>query len=135
MSAKLQRLILLAVAFAAGGGTAWSQARLTGTVRDSSGAVVAGAQVVARNVSTGLTTAAQTSNGFKKLISDSPERLRFSVPAGSCSVGFVVFPARVERGDPRGADAHPGAPGGGGGRSAVDFGWQPGAAGVMRLVS
>ncbi len=62
MSRTSQRWILLVVAFAAGGGTAWSQARLTGTVRDSSGAMVLGAQVIARNVATGVTTSAQTSS-------------------------------------------------------------------------
>jgi len=62
MSTAFQRLMLVAVVLVAGGGTAWSQARLTGTVRDSSQAVVAGARVVARNVSTGQTTAAQTNN-------------------------------------------------------------------------
>jgi len=42
-------------------GTAWTQSRVTGTVKDSSGAVVPGAEVVARNVATGQTTAAHTS--------------------------------------------------------------------------
>ncbi len=62
MSKAFQRLVVAVVALAASGGTAWSQARLTGTVTDSSGAVVVGAQVVARNVSTGQTTAAHTSS-------------------------------------------------------------------------
>lgn len=57
---KVGRLVLFAMVFAAGGGTAWSQARLTGTVTDSSGARVVGAQVVARQVSTSLATSAQT---------------------------------------------------------------------------
>ncbi len=60
MSWAGQRLMLFALSLAAGSGVAWSQARLTGTVTDSSGAVVLGAQVVARNVATGQTTLAQT---------------------------------------------------------------------------
>jgi len=62
MSKAFLRLILPAVALALGSGTAWPQARLTGTVKDSSGAVVLGAQVIARNVATRVTTAAQTSS-------------------------------------------------------------------------
>jgi len=42
--------ILIVLAYA---NVAWGQARLTGVVSDSSGAVVAGAKVVARNVATG----------------------------------------------------------------------------------
>jgi len=41
-------------------GTAWAQSRVTGTVKDSSGAVVPGAEVVVRNVKTGQATSAQT---------------------------------------------------------------------------
>ena len=41
-------------------GTAWAQSRLTGTVKDSSGAVVPGANVVVRNVETGQATSALT---------------------------------------------------------------------------
>ena len=62
MSTAFRLLILIAVAFAAGSGTAWSQARLTGTARDGSGAVVVGAHIAARNVSTGVTTSAQANN-------------------------------------------------------------------------
>src|SRR5574340_1108016 len=39
----------------------WAQSRITGTVKDSSGAVVPGVGVVVRNVETGQATTAQTS--------------------------------------------------------------------------
>ena len=58
---KTSSLFLMAAALLTTGGTAWSQARITGTVKDSSGAVVTGARIVARNVATGQTTPALTS--------------------------------------------------------------------------
>jgi len=51
-------LVLVAVCFS--GTSVWAQSRVTGTVTDSTGSVVPGAQVVIRNVQTGQVTAAET---------------------------------------------------------------------------
>ena len=59
---SFQRWVVFTAAFAAGSGAAWSQARLTGTAQDSSGAVVTGAGIVARNVATGLASSTLTSS-------------------------------------------------------------------------
>ena len=47
----------------------WAQSRLTGTVKDSSGAVVPGASVVVKNVDTGQATSAQTNPSWVYTIS------------------------------------------------------------------
>jgi hypothetical protein len=52
--------IVAVFAFALAGAPLWAQARLTGTVKDSTGAVVPSASVAVRNVETGQVTSAQT---------------------------------------------------------------------------
>lgn len=52
--------LMLPVALLLACGPVFAQSRLTGTVKDSSGAVVPGAEVVVRNVQTGQATSAQT---------------------------------------------------------------------------
>src|SRR5688572_23897701 len=56
----LKLCVLLGLASA----TVWAQslARLTGTIVDNSGAVVAGARVTARNISTGINTEAESND-------------------------------------------------------------------------
>jgi hypothetical protein len=61
MSDKLRKRWTFWVIILLACGSAWAQqSRVTGTVKDSSGAVVVGADVVARNVATGQVTSAQT---------------------------------------------------------------------------
>ena len=55
---RLRLMLSLALLLACG--PVFAQSRLTGTVKDSSGAVVPGAEVVARNVQTGQAASAQT---------------------------------------------------------------------------
>jgi hypothetical protein len=56
----MPKLLLVVVACFLACAPALAQSRLTGTVKDSSGAVVPGAEVAARNVETGQATTAQT---------------------------------------------------------------------------
>ena len=60
MHIRFSKFVLFFFALLLAGGAALAQSRVTGTVKDSSGAVVPGVEVIVRNVETGQVTSAQS---------------------------------------------------------------------------